>query len=68
MLSQLIQFYLVNTVDPVADSRPYLSAERYIANVTDDKRRKHVEETFKHLTYNRPRHMPEEEIGREFTK
>ena len=62
MLSQLIQSYLVNTVDPVADSRPYLSAERYIANVTDDKRRKHVEETFKHLTSNRPRHLPEEEI------
>ena len=48
-------------VEPQMELRPYLSPERYIANVTDLKKRETVEKNFKYLISNRPRHLLKEE-------
>lgn len=62
VLKTLIKFYLMKPAEPQFELRPYLSPERYIANVSDTKRRLQVEKNFKHLMSNRPLHLPKPEI------
>ena len=62
VLKKLIAFYMVKPVEPNFELRPYLSPERYIANVRDEKKRLAVEKNFKFLTSNRPSMLPKDEI------
>lgn len=61
-MKTLIKFYLIKVVEPQMELRPFLSQERYIANITDLKKRENIEKSFKHLVSNRPRHVRKEEI------
>lgn len=62
VLTKLISFYLAQPVEPAVNLRPYLSEEKYIANIEDTMKRKRVEQVFKHLMSNRPRLLVKDEI------
>nr|XP_019534368.2 28S ribosomal protein S30, mitochondrial [Aedes albopictus] len=64
VLLHLISFYM-NTPHPRVgvDLKPYLcKTETRVADIIDEKRRIFMEEKYKHIVSNRPRHRPEPEL------
>lgn len=62
VLKNLIKFYLMKPVEPSYELRPYLSPECYISNSTDPKKRAAIDNNFKYLNSNRPRHLLADEL------
>lgn len=62
VLKMIIQLYMNAPEDREHEMKPYLNAEeKYVADIENDKRRCWLEETYKHLVSNRPKHylLPE---------
>lgn len=63
VLKHLVQFYLSAPKEREHEMSPYLGAEeRQVADIEDVERRVWLENTFKHLYANRPRHRLEPEV------
>lgn len=64
VLLYLISFYMnVPQVRENVDMQPYLcTTETRVADILDEKRRVFMEEKYKHIASNRPRHRPEPEL------
>lgn len=64
VLLHLISFYMnVPRAREGVDLKPYLcTTETRVADILDPKRRVFMEETYKHIASNRPRHRPEPEL------
>ncbi|XP_063368268.1 large ribosomal subunit protein mL65 [Cydia amplana] len=58
VLKMLVQFYMNTPEERDYDMKPYLDKEEsVIADIEDDNRRCWLEETYKHLVSNRPKHL-----------
>ncbi|RVE41024.1 hypothetical protein evm_014325 [Chilo suppressalis] len=58
VLKMLIQFYLNTPEEREHDLKPYLGKEdQVVADIVDDNKRCWLEDTYKHLVSNRPRHF-----------
>ena len=57
VLKNLIKFYInVPETKEGIEMKPYLNQEKLIANIEDPERRIWLEQRYKHLVSNRPRH------------